>query len=295
MTIVRGCGTALVTPFLGDDVDEGALRALVRWQVEEGIDFLVACGSTGEAQTLTDAEREFVVATIAEEAAGRVPVVAGATNGDTRRAVDEARRLVRAGASAILSAAPPYSKPGPEGLFRHFSAIADAAGAPLVLYNIPGRSGVNMPPSLVRRLAAHANIVGIKESSGDLHQIMQLLAERPDGFLVYSGDDWLALPVVLAGGDGLVSVVSNEAPRLTRQLVAHALAGDAARARGLHYRLLPLMDANFLESNPSPVKAALALQKRIRADVRLPLVAAGDATVRALRAALTTAGIELVP
>lgn len=295
MTIVRGCGTALVTPFLGDDVDEGALRALVRWQVEEGIDFLVACGSTGEAQTLTDAEREFVVATIAEEAAGRVPVVAGATNGDTRRAVDEARRLGRAGASAILSAAPPYSKPGPEGLFRHFSAIADAAGAPLVLYNIPGRSGVNMPPSLVRRLAAHANIVGIKESSGDLHQIMQLLAERPDGFLVYSGDDWLALPVVLAGGDGLVSVVSNEAPRLTRQLVAHALAGDAARARGLHYRLLPLMDANFLESNPSPVKAALALQKRIRADVRLPLVAAGDATVRALRAALTTAGIELVP
>jgi 4-hydroxy-tetrahydrodipicolinate synthase len=293
MTELCGCGTAIVTPFADGAVDHAALRGLVSWQVQEGIDFLVACGSTGEAQTLAEHERFGVLETILAESARRVPVVMGATSNDTARAVEEARRAADEGADYILSAAPYYNKPGIEGMYRHFCAVADASRAPVILYNIPGRTGVNMPPALIRRLAAHPNIVGIKESSGDLQQIFEILRTRPDGFAVYAGDDWIALPVVLAGGDGCISVASNEVPRLMRKLVAFALLGDPLASRDLHFRLLPLMNANFLESNPAPVKAALARMRRIRNELRLPLVPASDATADTLAALLRELGTEI--
>ena len=294
MTRLQGCGTALVTPFTGSGaVDFPALRALVDWQIAEGIDFLVPCGSTGEAQTLNDSERERVVAAVVELANGRVPVMAGATSNDTAKAVDEAQRMSRLGANYILSAAPYYNKPSQEGLFRHFSAVADASGKPVCLYNVPGRTAVNLGPELALRLAGHPNIIGIKEASGDLSQIMTLLQSRPEEFAVLSGDDWLTLPVLAAGGDGLISVVSNEIPAAMTALVHLLLSDNIHNARSLHYRLLPLMNANFLETNPAPVKAALHCMGRIQNVLRLPLLPASDTTVLALRRALQAAGVTL--
>ena len=294
MTRFDGCGTALVTPFTdAGELDLRALRTLVEWQIAEGIDFLVPCGSTGEAQTMDDREREQVVATVVEAAAGRVPVMAGATSNDTRRAVDETRRMCAVGADAILTAAPYYNKPSQEGLTRHFLAVADASTRPVCLYNVPGRSAVNLQPATALRLAEHPNVRGIKEASGDLRQILEILRHRPADFAVLSGDDWLAFSVVMAGGDGLISVTSNEAPGPMTQLVHLARQGDLADARACLYRLLPLMDANFLESNPSPVKAGLAAMGKIRDVLRLPLVPAGPATRDALRTALLAAGAHV--
>ncbi len=294
MTRLQGCGTALVTPFTdGGEVDFPALRGLVEWQVAEGIDFLVPCGSTGEAQTLDDSERERVVATVLETAAGRVPVMAGASSNDTARAVAEARRMCRLGADYILTATPYYNKPTQGGLFRHFTAIADASTKPICLYNVPGRTAVNLHPATALQLAEHANVMGIKEASGDLAQVMQILRGRPDRLAVLSGDDWLTLAIVAAGGDGLVSVASNELPGPMRALVHLVLAGDLAKARDWHYRLLPLMDANFLETNPAPVKAALALTGRIRNVLRLPLVPVTEKTRKALMATLQELGVEI--
>jgi 4-hydroxy-tetrahydrodipicolinate synthase len=295
VTPLQGCGTALVTPFTeAGQVDFAALRALVDWQIAEGIDFLVACGSTGEAQTLDDAERERVVAAVVEVAAGRVPVMAGATSNDTSRAVHETERMCGLGADYILSATPYYNKPTQEGLCHHFLAVADAATKPVCLYNVPGRTAVNLEPALALRLAAHPNIMGIKEASGDLKQIMEILHGRPDGFAVLSGDDWLTLPVILSGGDGLISVVSNEVPGAMTALVHLLLAGNLDQARAWHYRLLPLMDANFLETNPAPVKAALHLMGRIHNVLRLPLMPVSEATGNALRTALRQAGVSNV-
>jgi 4-hydroxy-tetrahydrodipicolinate synthase len=295
MTTLRGCGTALVTPFQQDGtVDVEALRKLVRWQVEEGIDFLVPCGSTGEAVTLTPAERELVVRTVVEAAEGQVPVMAGATHNDTRQAVDEARRMSALGVTWLLSATPYYNKPTPEGLFRHFSAIADAATVPVCLYNVPGRTAVNMKPETVIRLADHPNIVGIKESSGDLAQIQHLLLGRPEGFSVLSGEDWMTLAVLAAGGDGLVSVASNEIPRLMTQLVRRSLRGQVEKAREILFQVLPLLEANFIETNPAPVKAALAAMGRITNQLRLPLVPLSDSRRPPLLAALREAGVEPV-
>lgn len=292
MTRLQGCGTALVTPFTdGGDVDYPALRALVEWQIAEGIDFLVPCGSTGEAQTLDDAERERVVATVVEIAAARVPVMAGATSNDTSRAVAEARRMCRAGADYILTATPYYNKPGQGGLLRHFTAVADASSKPVCLYNVPGRTAVNLQPAVALQLAEHPNVMGIKEASGDLAQIMRILQGRPEGFSVLSGDDWLTLALIAAGGDGLISVASNEMPGPMRALVSLMLSGDLERAREWHYRLLPLMEANFLESNPAPVKAALALAGRIRNVLRLPLVPVADKTRAALAHTLEDLGV----
>jgi 4-hydroxy-tetrahydrodipicolinate synthase len=289
----QGCGTALVTPFTeAGQVDFAALRALVDWQIAEGIDFLVACGSTGEAQTLDEAERERVVAAVVEVAAGRVPVMAGATSNDTARAVDETQRMCRLGADYILSATPYYNKPTQEGLYRHFMAVADAATKPVCLYNVPGRTAVNLKPTVALQLAGHPNVIGIKEASGDLKQVMDILRERPDDFAVLSGDDWLTLPLITAGGDGLISVASNEAPAAMTALVHLLLSGNLENARTWHYRLLPLMDANFLETNPAPVKAALHSMGRIQNVLRLPLLPASEATGAALRAALRTAGVS---
>jgi 4-hydroxy-tetrahydrodipicolinate synthase len=294
MTRLQGCGTALVTPFdESGEVDYSALRALVEWQIAEGIDFLVPCGSTGEAQTLEDAERERVVATVVETAAGRVPVMAGATSNDTSRAVAEARRMCRVGADYILTATPYYNKPSQGGLHRHFSAIADASSKPICLYNVPGRTAVNLQPSVTLQLAEHPNVMGIKEASGDLAQIMQILRGRPERFSVLSGDDWLTLAVVASGGDGLVSVASNEIPGQVRAMVALLLSGQLEKARVWHYRLLPLMEANFLESNPAPVKAALALAGRIRNELRLPLVPVTEKTRAALAIVLKDLGVEI--
>jgi 4-hydroxy-tetrahydrodipicolinate synthase len=295
MTRLQGCGTALVTPFTGKgEVDFAALQRLVSWQVEEGIDFLVACGSTGEAQTLTDAEREQVTAAVVEAARGRVPVMAGATSNDTAQAVKETERMCRAGADYILSATPYYNKPTQEGLYRHFSAVGDAATRPVCLYNVPGRTAVNLLPQTALRLADHPHIMGIKEASGDLKQIMTLLQSRPDDFAVFSGDDWLTLPVIAGGGDGLISVVSNEIPDDMTGLVHLLLSGNLEKARSWHYRLLPLMDANFLETNPAPVKAALSIMGRIQNVLRLPLVPVSEATCAALRSGLREAGVSEV-
>jgi 4-hydroxy-tetrahydrodipicolinate synthase len=292
MTRLQGCGTALVTPFTEQgSVDFPALRALVDWQIAEGIDFLVACGSTGEAQTLNDSERERVVAAVLEVAAARVPVMAGATSNDTARAVDETQRMCRLGADYILSATPYYNKPTQEGLYRHFDAVAGAASKPVCLYNVPGRTGVNLLPEVALRLAGHPNVMGIKEASGDLKQITSILRERPDDFTVLAGDDWLTLPVIAGGGDGLISVASNEIPAAMTALVHLLLSGNLENARTWHYRLMPLMDANFLETNPAPVKAALHCMGRIQNVLRLPLMPAGDATVAALRSALREAGV----
>ena len=289
---LQGCGTALVTPFTGDgEVDLPALRALVDWQIAEGIDFLVACGSTGEAQTLNKGERERVVAAVLEVAAGRVPVVAGATSNDTARAADETRRMCRIGVEYILSATPYYNKPTQEGLYRHFAVVAEAATRPVILYNVPGRTAVNLEPATALRLAGHPNVAGIKEASGDLRQVMDILGARPDGFAVLSGDDWLTLPVITAGGDGLISVVSNEVPAAMTALVHLLLSGNLEKAREWHYRLLPLMDANFLETNPAPVKAALHLMGRVNDVLRLPLLPVSENTRSALRAALRGAGV----
>jgi 4-hydroxy-tetrahydrodipicolinate synthase len=294
MTRFEGCGTALVTPFTEEGaLDLGALRALVEWQIAEGIDFLVPCGSTGEAQTMDDREREQVVAAVVETAAGRVPVMAGATSNDTCRAVDETRRMCGLGVDGILSATPYYNKPTQEGLRRHFLAVADASTRPVCLYNVPGRTGVNLLPVTALKLAEHPNVVAVKEASGDLRQIMEIIRNRPDGFAVLSGDDWLAFPVAAAGGHGLISVTSNEVPGPMTELVRLARTGKVEEARRAQYRLLPLMDANFLETNPSPVKAGMALLGKIRDVLRLPLVPVGPATREALRAALAAAGAHV--
>ncbi len=294
MTIaLRGCGTALVTPFTREGaVDVEALRRLVEWQIGEGIDFLVPCGSTGEAHTLSAEERELVVATVVETVAGRVPVMAGATHNDTRQAVAEARRMSGLGVTWLLSATPYYNKPTPEGLFRHFTAVADAAAVPVCLYNVPGRTAVNMKPDTVLRLAAHPNIIAIKESSGDLAQVQHLLLGRPDGFAVLSGEDWLTLAIITAGGEGLVSVASNEIPRLMTQMVFRALRGQVEDAREILFQVLPLLEANFLETNPAPVKAALAAMGKIQNVLRLPLVPLSEHRRAPLLAALREAGVE---
>lgn len=292
MTRLQGCGTALVTPFTEPgQVDFPALRALVDWQIAEGIDFVVACGSTGEAQTLDDTERERVVAAVVEVAAGRVPVMAGATSNDTAKAVEETRRMCRVGADYILSATPYYNKPTQEGLYRHFMAVAEAATSPVCLYNVPGRTAVNLTAPIALKLARHGNVTGIKEASGDLKQVMEILGERPEDFAVLSGDDWVTLPIIAAGGDGLISVTSNEVPAAMTALVHLLLSGNLENGRTWHYRLMPLMEANFLETNPAPVKAALQLMGRIQNVLRLPLMPASESTRAALRTALRTAGV----
>lgn len=291
---LQGCGTALVTPMkAGGEVDYVALRSLVEWQVAEGIHFLVPCGTTGEAVTLLPAERVEVVKTVAGVAKGRVKVIAGATSNDTRAATEEAKRMAAAGADYILSATPYYNKPTMEGLYRHFGAVADAGGKPVVLYNVPGRTSVNMDAATTLRLAARTGIAAVKEASGNLGQIMEIIKGRPEGFSVLSGDDAIALAVVAMGGDGLISVASNEAPGPMARLIDAGLTGDYAAARKLHYQLLNLMNANFIESNPIPVKWALHVMGKIDQGIRLPLVPLSDARRPALLAALKDAGLTV--
>jgi 4-hydroxy-tetrahydrodipicolinate synthase len=291
MQTLRGCGTALATPFARDgSLDERALRDFAEWQIAEGIHFLVPCGTTGEAATMTAEERARVVAIVVEVARGRVPVVAGATSNDTRAAVEEAKRIRDVGADFILSATPYYNKPTSTGLERHFAAVAEAAERPVILYNVPGRTALNMDARTTLRLAGRPGIAGVKEASGNLAQITEILSERPDGFTVLSGDDALSFAITALGGDGVISVVSNEVPGPMSRMVERLQAGDLDDAREIHFRLLPLMNANFLESNPIPVKAALARMGKMLDVLRLPLTPLSDAHRIVLEEALRAAG-----
>ncbi len=271
---LRGCGTALVTPFKSDgSIDEPALRALVKWQVESGIDFLVPCGTTGETPTLSKDEWLRVIDITIKVAEGRVPIVAGATSNSTRDAVEKACTVAaRKGVDAILTASPYYNKPTQEGQYQHFKAIAEAVDKPLVLYNVPGRTGANLEPATLARLAQIKNIIGVKEASGNISQIADLCSAVPREFLVFSGDDAVTLPIIALGGVGIISVVSNEIPAEMGALTRAALQNKWDTARGLQRKYLPLMQANFIESNPIPVKAALAMMGRIEENYRLPLV-----------------------
>jgi 4-hydroxy-tetrahydrodipicolinate synthase len=271
-----GCGTALITPFRGDgSVDDRALFALVNWQVDSGIDFLVACGSTGEAATLDEDEWLAAVQIVVEAAAGRVPVWAGCTHNSTRTLVKRAEKLARVrGVDAVLSANPYYNKPTQEGQYQHFMALARAIDPlPVVLYNVPGRTAVNLEPETVVRLAEDAaNIAGIKEASGKLPQIAALVHSVPSGFKIFSGDDNLALAAIGIGAQGLASVASNEAPAELTRMIGSALRNDWPRAREIERKYARLFEANFWDSNPGPVKTILSMMGRCEAAVRLPLV-----------------------
>ncbi len=288
---LRGCGTALVTPFTPTgDLDEAALRGLVEWQVTEGIHFLVPCGSTGEAVTLTPDEHRRVVEITVDQVRGRVPVVAGAGSNDTRRAIANSQMMRQAGATHLLHVSPMYNKPPQRGIVAHFSAIAADAGLPIVLYNVPGRTGSNIEARTTLALAQVPGIVAIKEASGNLSQVHEILLHRPAGFTVLSGDDSLTLAMMAAGADGLISVTSNATPKAMAALCEHIAAGDLAAARTLHHALLPWMEAAFCEPNPMPAKAALAMLGKIQNVLRLPLVPLADDKVALVRAALVAAG-----
>jgi 4-hydroxy-tetrahydrodipicolinate synthase len=271
---LRGCGTALVTPFKQDgSLDEQALRDLVGWQVDSGIDFLVPCGTTGETPTLTHHEWLRVIDITIETAGGRVPIMAGATSNNTREAVEKTREVSkRAGVDYILTATPYYNKPTQEGVYQHFKAIAEASSKPMMLYNIAGRTGTNIETPTLLRLAEIPNIIAVKEASGNIAQIAEVCGSVPEDFLVFSGDDAITLAVIGLGGVGIVSVASNEIPAEMSRMTGAALAGKWDTARQLFRKYLPLMQANFIESNPGPAKAVLAMLGRMEENYRLPLV-----------------------
>jgi 4-hydroxy-tetrahydrodipicolinate synthase len=292
MTAARlaGCGTALVTPFSADgSIDEAALRALVDWQIEQGVHFLVPCGSTGEAATMTLEEHCRVVRITVEQTAGRVPVVAGAGSNDTQKAIALSRAMRDCGATHLLHTSPMYNKPPQRGIVAHYRAIAESTDLPIVIYNVPGRTGSNIEAKTTLEMAKIPGIVAVKEASGQLGQIADILRGRPDGFSVLSGDDELTLPAMALGGDGIVSVVSNATPRLMARMCDALRQGDGAAARELHFKLLPWMRAAFIESNPMPVKAALAMMGRLQNVLRLPLVPLADAHADVVRRALVAA------
>lgn len=294
---LRGCGTALVTPFHQDgSLDDAALRNLVAWQVDSGIDFLIPCGTTGETPTLSHDEWLRVIDITVEVAAGRVPIVAGATSNSTHDAVEKAKEVAaRSGVDAILTASPYYNKPTQEGQYRHFKAIAEAAGKPILLYNVPGRTGANIEPGTLARLAEVPNILGVKEASGNITQIAEVLNAVPEHFLVFSGDDAITLPVIALGGVGIISVASNEIPAEMAAMTKAALNNDWSTARSIHRKYLPLMQANFIESNPLPVKAVLAMLGRVEEIYRLPLLPMRRDTRSKLQKIATEVGLIAKP
>ena len=268
-----GVGTALVTPFTATgDLDEQAVRRLGRRQIDAGVHFLVPCGTTGESPTLTAAERTRIVEILADEAAGRVPILAGAGGYDTKEVIHAVGEMQRAGANGILSVTPYYNKPTPEGLYQHYRAIAESTSLPIVVYNVPGRTGVNVDVATLVRLAQIPNIVGVKEASGNVSQMCDVCRAVPSDFIVLSGDDALTLPLMAVGGRGIISVASNEIPAEMVQMVEAAERNDFAAARQVHARIMPLMTVNFVESNPVPVKAAMADMGLLEERYRLPMV-----------------------
>jgi 4-hydroxy-tetrahydrodipicolinate synthase len=282
-----GCGTALVTPFRRDlSLDEETLRRLVRRQIAAGINFLVPCGTTGESPTLSHEEHLRVVAITLEEAKGKVPVLAGAGGYDTRTVIEMAREAERMGVDGILSVTPYYNKPTQEGLYHHFKAIAASISLPIILYNVPPRTNVNIDPATVRRLSEIENIIGVKEASGNISQITQVIQQVPEEFLVLSGDDALTLPLAAMGGKGIISVASNEIPAEMTRLAQLCLAGNFAEARTMQRKWLPLLEVNFIETNPTPVKAAMAEMGLLEPVFRLPLVPPKTENLAKIRAVL---------
>jgi 4-hydroxy-tetrahydrodipicolinate synthase len=287
-----GVGTALITPFTrGGALDEAAVKRLARRQIDAGVHFLVPCGTTGETPTLSDAERRRVVELVVEEANGEVPVVAGAGGYDTKEVVHAAREMHKAGANGLLSVTPYYNKPTPEGLFQHFSAVAAATPLPIVLYNVPGRTGCNVDAATCARLATIPHLVAVKEASGNIQQMVEICAAVPQGFIVLSGDDALTLPLMAVGGHGIISVASNEIPAEMVQMVEAAERGDFAAARQVHARILPLMLGNFVESNPGPVKFAMAAMGLCEEVFRLPMVPPRPASQQKILEVLKALGL----
>ncbi len=290
-TLLRGCGTALVTPFTADgDIDEDALRSFVEWQVTEGIHFVVPCGSTGEAATMTPEEHRRVVTITVEQVNGRVPVAAGAGSNDTKKAVALSKEMKAAGATHLLHTSPMYNKPPQRGIAAHFRAIADAVDLPLIVYNVPGRTGSNVEAATTLELAEHENITAVKEASGNLAQIAEIIRNRPDNFTVLSGDDGITLAVMAEGGDGVISVTSNAVPQLAARVTELYDEGDVKGARDIAHRLASWTSAAFVESNPIPAKAGLAMMGRMKNIVRLPLVPLTQSFEETVRAALREAG-----
>jgi 4-hydroxy-tetrahydrodipicolinate synthase len=291
---LRGCATALVTPFAGDgSIDEQRLRDLIEYQIAGGVRVLVPCGTTGESVTMTEDENKLVIRTTVELARGRAKVIAGTGSNSTAVTIQRSKAAREIGVDAVLTVAPYYNKPTQDGLYAHFRAIAEAIdGLPVVIYNVPGRTSSNIAAETTLRLARDVeNIVAVKEASGNLSQIMEILRNRPEGFRVISGDDSLTLALIALGGEGLISVASNEVPDLMSQLNELALAGNWDAARKIHYRLLPLMEANFIESSPGPVKAAMAMMGLLDENLRLPLVPVQEKTRTRLREVLTELGL----
>jgi len=287
-----GCGTALVTPFRRDgSLDEGTLRKLVQRQIQAGINFLVPCGTTGESPTLTRAEHLRVVEITLEEAKGKAPVLAGAGGYNTQEVIELGHELQRLGADGILSVTPYYNKPTQEGLYQHFQAIAKAVRLPIVVYSVQGRTGVNVEPATLARLAQIENIVGVKEASGNVAQMANVLHETPSGFTVLCGDDVLTIPLMALGGRGVISVVSNQIPAEMTQLTQACLKGDFETARLIQARYLPLMNVNFIESNPIPVKAAMGLMGLLDPVYRLPMCAPGAASLARIEKVLDSVGL----
>jgi 4-hydroxy-tetrahydrodipicolinate synthase len=290
---LRGCATALVTPFTSDGaIDDEALTRLIEYQLNNGMRLLVPCGTTGESATMTEEEDQRVISRAIELARGRAKVIAGTGSNSTAAAIENSKIAQRLGADAVLVVAPFYNKPTQHGLYAHFRAIAEAVDLPIVIYNVPGRTSCNIAAETTLKLARDCeNIVAVKEASGNLSQIMEILRGRPEGFNVLSGDDAITFALIALGGDGLISVASNQAPELMSRLVDLALAGKWDEARELHYRLLPLMETNFIESSPGPVKAGLAMMNLIGENFRLPLVPIQESSRARLRDVMTELGL----
>jgi 4-hydroxy-tetrahydrodipicolinate synthase len=291
LSVFEGVLTALVTPFRDGGIDETALRDLVDRQIEAGIDGLVPCGSTGESATLSHAEHRRVVEIVVQAARGRVPVVAGTGSNSTREAIELTQHAKAAGADGALLISPYYNKPTQEGIYLHYAEIARATSFPLLVYNIPGRTASNILPATLARLADVPQVVGVKEASGDLAQMAEVIARCPEEFRVLSGDDALTLPLLAIGGSGVICTTSNVAPSEMVAMLRAFRSGDVAEARRCHYRLLPLFRALFCETNPIPVKAALALMGRIGPEIRLPLTPLGEANRERLQVALKELGL----
>lgn len=289
---LKGCGTALVTPFLANGkVDEKALVSLVNWQIQEGIHFLVPCGTTGESPTLKHAEHLAVVEAVTRTAAGRVPVLAGAGGNDTDKIAGLIAELKKLGVDGILSVSPYYNKPTPEGIYQHYRALAESTDLPIIVYNVPGRTGSNILPDTLMRLAEIPNIAGVKEASGDISQIGEICTRAPARFRVLSGDDSLTLPTIALGGHGIISVASNEVPGMMARFAEACLEGRWEDARTWNRKLYPLMKINFVESNPIPVKAALAMMGKIQEVYRLPLVKISEGARAKVASVLSKMGL----
>ncbi len=287
-----GCGTALVTPFTRDGaVDDAAVSRLARRQIEGGVHFLVPCGTTGEVPTLTEEEQVRIVELIVAEARGKVPVLAGAGGYNTREVIHMGMRMRAAGADGLLSVTPYYNKPTPEGLVQHYRAIGDAVGLPIVVYNVPGRTGCNVEPATLLRLSEIPQVIAVKEASGNVTQMCEICASLPDDFIVLSGDDALTLPLMAVGGRGIISVASNEIPREMSQIVERAERGDFAGARAVHQQMFPLLQINFIEANPVPVKYAMASMGLLEEIYRLPMVSPRAASKQKIDAVLQSLGL----